>query len=125
MSHYTDGRVWSEKHQAWVLDDGHNEPAANTDRELWRERPGDFYADSIHVTQTGGIGMKVGGVVTVRTLYEWHAAMHEADEMRHLLERIHQLVEDDLTSCKVPGDLSHWTIEAETRKYDPHAKAAE
>ncbi len=27
--------------------------AQNTDRELWRERDGDFYADSIHVTGWG------------------------------------------------------------------------
>ena len=27
--------------------------AANTDRELWREREGDYYANSIHVTATG------------------------------------------------------------------------
>ena len=31
-------------------------PQANTDRELWREREGDFYADSIHVTAQGSIG---------------------------------------------------------------------
>lgn len=44
---------------------------------------------------------------------------------KQLLARIHQLVEDDLTANRVPGDLSHWTIEAETRQYNQHAKAAE
>lgn len=48
---------------------------ANTDRELWRERPGDYYADSIHVTEGGGIGINVGGLVIVRPLREWHRAM--------------------------------------------------
>lgn len=48
----------------------------NNDRELWREpseRPGmEYYAPSIHVTERGGIGISVGGLVIVRTLREWH-----------------------------------------------------
>lgn len=47
--------------------------AANTDRELWREREGDYYASSIHVTVRGGIGINVGGRVFVKSLAEWHA----------------------------------------------------
>lgn len=47
--------------------------AENTDRELWREREGDYYADSIHVTKGGGIGMNVGGRVIVMPLKDWHA----------------------------------------------------
>ena len=46
--------------------------ANNTDRELWREREGDFYADSIHVTASGGVGIDCGGSVIVRPLREWH-----------------------------------------------------
>ena len=45
----------------------------NTDRELWREKPGGYYANSIHVTEGGGIGINVGGTVIVRTLAQWHA----------------------------------------------------
>jgi len=44
----------------------------NTDRELWREREGDFYADSVHITQTGGLGINCGGYVYVKYLREWH-----------------------------------------------------
>src|SRR5688572_30820417 len=43
----------------------------NTDRELWRERD-DYYADSIHVTEGGGIGINCGGTVIVKPLREWH-----------------------------------------------------
>lgn len=46
--------------------------AKNTDRELWREREGDYYAASIHVTEGGGIGIDVGGTVVVRPIREWH-----------------------------------------------------
>lgn len=50
--------------------------AANTDRELWRgpdEGGGSFYADSIHVTEGGGIGINCGGYVIVKPLREWFA----------------------------------------------------
>lgn len=49
------------------------EACANTDRELWREREGDFYADSLHVTAQGGIGINCGGSVIVKPVRDWHA----------------------------------------------------
>jgi len=49
----------------------------NTDRELWREPPGDYYANSIHVTTGGGIGINVGGKVYVKPLKDWHALADE------------------------------------------------
>src|SRR5258708_33375028 len=36
------------------------QPCINTDREIWRRIPGDFYSPSIHVTQSGSIGIDVG-----------------------------------------------------------------
>ena len=58
----------------------------NTDRELWREREGDFYADSIFVTKNGGIGLNVGGRVIVMSLKRWHmlAAKELDDELAKL-----------------------------------------
>jgi hypothetical protein len=53
-------------------------PCANTDRELWREREGDYYAPSIFVTKHGAIGINVGGTVIVRALAEWHALASRA-----------------------------------------------
>lgn len=50
----------------------------NTDRELWREREGDFYADSIHVTQDGRIGINCGGTVFVMPVRKWHEAAIDA-----------------------------------------------
>jgi len=44
----------------------------NTDVEIWRERPDDYYASSIHVTQDGRIGIDVGGTVYVKSVKEWH-----------------------------------------------------
>jgi len=58
----------------------------NTDQELWRERFGDFYADSIHVTKDGGIGINVSGHVIVMPLQKWHAlAAEPAPEPPHHL----------------------------------------
>lgn len=47
-------------------------PFKNTNREIWRERPDDFYAPSIFVNEQGGIGISVGGHVITRTVREWH-----------------------------------------------------
>jgi hypothetical protein len=47
-------------------------PCENTDREIWREREGDYYADSIHVTEEGNIGIDCGGYVYVKPIREWH-----------------------------------------------------
>lgn len=44
----------------------------NTDKELWREVPGDYYADSIHVTEHGNIGINCGGHVIVAPVRKWH-----------------------------------------------------
>lgn len=54
-------------------------PVQSTDRELWREREDDYYADSIHVTERGGIGINHGGLVIVKTLAAWHALAVAAD----------------------------------------------
>jgi hypothetical protein len=51
--------------------------AKNTDRELWREREGDYYADSIFVTERGSIGINCGGYVFVRSLRDWHRLVIE------------------------------------------------
>jgi hypothetical protein len=68
-------------------------PAANTDRELWRETPGDYYSPSIHVTAQGGIGINVGGTVIVRSVRDWHALATEANgtEVREAIERIRRV----------------------------------
>lgn len=50
-----------------------DQPCENTDRELWRERNGDYYADSIHVTAQEAIGINCGGMVYVKPVRDWHA----------------------------------------------------
>lgn len=56
---------------------------ANTDRELWRgpdDGGGSYYADSIHITEGGGVGIDVGGHVVVKPLRDWHALASLATE---------------------------------------------
>jgi hypothetical protein len=62
----------------WPPHGSSDAPCVNTDRELWREREGDYYADSLHVTEQGGIGINRGGRVIVLPLWRWHElAMNE------------------------------------------------
>ncbi len=57
------------------------EAQQNTDKVIWREKPGDYYSDSIHITDGGGIGINCGGHVIVAPLKMWHTAMwHTAGE---------------------------------------------
>ena len=49
-----------------------NSAKKNTDRELWRKVPGDYYSPSIHATEGGGIGINVGGHVIVAPVEKWH-----------------------------------------------------
>lgn len=57
--------------------------AANTDREIWRgpdEGNGAYYADSVHITKDGALGINCGGRVIVKTPRAWQeAALLEAD----------------------------------------------
>ena len=46
--------------------------AQNTDREVWRERTGDYYSPSIHITKEGGVGINVAGAVIVMPIRSWH-----------------------------------------------------
>jgi UDP-2,3-diacylglucosamine pyrophosphatase LpxH len=46
----------------------------NTDKEIWREIIEDYYSDSIHVTETNGVGINCHGHVIVAPIREWHKA---------------------------------------------------
>jgi hypothetical protein len=53
----------------------------NADRELYREPDetgnGGYYSNSLHVTQDGGVGINVSGLVFVKPLAEWHRLAKE------------------------------------------------
>jgi hypothetical protein len=74
-----------------------NKVARNTFRELWRERLGDYYADSILVDETNKmVAINCGGTVTVARLCEWHGVMlaARADDhwpsFREIIDRIQE-----------------------------------
>ncbi len=54
----------------------------NTARELWREREDDYYAPSLFVTEGGGIGMNIGGIVIVKPIREWFALADPAKQRK-------------------------------------------
>jgi hypothetical protein len=86
----------------------------NTDRELWREREGDYYADSIHVTKGGGIGIDCGGSVIVMPLRKWHdmALRAEAAEALHRQE----FSEHVLTKAAMERSESALALEKQKRE---------
>ncbi len=51
----------------------------NTDRELYREIPEDYYSPSMHVTNSGSIGINIGGHMIVMPLREWHKLAMERE----------------------------------------------
>ena len=70
--------------------------AQNTDIELWRETPGDYYADSVFVTKGGGIGIKVAGKVYVRTPRRWQELVEENYRMREFLDNVRRVMDETL-----------------------------
>jgi hypothetical protein len=55
-------------------DENFVEGCVNTDKEIWRKIPDDYYSPSIHVTEFNGIGINVGGYVIVAPVESWHDA---------------------------------------------------
>lgn len=107
------------------------EAAMSTDREIWREREGDYYADSIHVTKEGNIGIDCGGTVYVKPVRAWHALASAApspepseDEVKAVARAICALEHDPdgpTSDIYIPDDPDAIYVWAGFR---PHARAA-
>jgi hypothetical protein len=95
-----------------------NEAQENTDKEIWRERPGDYYSPSLHVTEDGcGIGIHAGGVVVVKTPKEWiklTKARREAFEEAAAIadEYAQQNHKSAVESIKRGDDIGHDVLQA-------------
>lgn len=88
------------------------QPIGGPDRELWREKIGDFYSDSIHVTSSGDIGINCGGMVIVAPLKQWHLALNELSQLRQERDALRECVECLLIGRATNGYLSpHWQAE--------------
>lgn len=87
-----------------------NGPVANLDKELWREREGDYYADSIHVTDSGMIGMNCGGYVIVRPIREWHKLALQDYPHKHT---------EPYIPCMTHADEALAAIENRTQNSEP------
>ena len=51
-----------------------NTVCKNTDKELWRKIPDDYYSPSIHVTEFGDIAINVGGHILTAPIETWYEA---------------------------------------------------
>lgn len=79
----------------------------NTDKEIWRRVPGDYYSPSMHATEQGGIGMNLHGHVIVAPIETWH----------HMAEKI-MCVDPDLPRWRYR--LAKWLLRWDKKiKYRP------
>ena len=80
-----------------------NEPVAyeNTDKEIWRAIPDDYYSPSIFVTKENNIGINVGGHVYVKTVEQWHKNTHPVKELTDETELLETeiFVKDAIIKC--------------------------
>lgn len=60
-----------------------HQTSENTDKEIWREVPDDFYSSSIHVTERGGIGVNYKGSVIVMKVENWFKAGELSNSIEH------------------------------------------
>lgn len=65
-------------------------PVQNTSVEIWREVPGDFYADHIEATAANGITICVGGTCITKSVQDWHALSEQPQALKRPM-----IVEDD------------------------------
>ena len=54
-----------------MTNDVSREAVQNTDKEIWRRVPDDYYADRAFVTVSGAIGICSGGLCVMRPVDEW------------------------------------------------------
>lgn len=93
-----------------------NAACENTDREIWREREGDFYADSIHVTKEGGIGIDCGGYVIVMPVREWFAT---AGGIERLSAALKSQTQQTWQESERADKADHMRVSIETGKVHP------
>lgn len=60
--------------------------AENTDIEIWREKDGDYFSPSIHVTRSGNVRIDVSGKVFVKPIKEWHRMALNHDKLVEALK---------------------------------------
>lgn len=78
-----------------------DQASANTDRELWRARDGDYYADSVHVTSDEAIGLQHGGWVVVKPVLAWLNLDQRVQRLTTMLAEVCVEYED---ACEYKGE---------------------
>lgn len=73
-----------------------NQPVENTDKELWRETPYDYYSPSIFVTEHNKIGINVGGMVYVKSVEDWHRMTREIEQLKAMNVKLREIIEKSI-----------------------------
>ncbi len=74
-------------------------PFRNTDREIWREKPYDYYSPSISVTDGGGISINVGGIVITKYAREWHALAQNSSYVGNYFRGVVPFQPIEISTC--------------------------
>lgn len=93
----------------------------NTGREIWRgpdDGAGSAYADSLHITKEGDLGINSGGSVYVKSIHEWHRLAGGPMGISSIGEiaRRDRLLDNQAQRIKALDGLIQ-KIEAEARRY--------
>lgn len=89
------------------------QPCTNTDKELWRKSDA-FLSPSVHVTESGGIGISVAGLVIVMPVEKWHALAKRAeimnlqDRLKARAETTRNLWLSTRPDNLCPSDIAQW-----------------
>jgi septal ring factor EnvC (AmiA/AmiB activator) len=81
-----------------------DEPVNNTDKEIWREVPDDYYSPSICVTAFNSIAINVGGHVFAYGVRTWHKLAMEDHERK---QQLAQVTQERDNIAKAYGKLTH------------------
>jgi len=97
------------------------ECSQNTDKIIWKEPHSDHWGsfdDYIFVTETGGIGVNVAGMVYVKPLKEWHSLESSLSQSQAEVKELTKVIEDrghafqDAVQ-KAMKDRDFWKAQAE------------
>lgn len=78
----------------------------NTDREIWREREGDYYSDAVFITAKNDLGINVGGTVFVHSLRKWQELAVENDRLRAALVQCVAVCDDNCSDDRNSSALA-------------------
>lgn len=96
-------------------------PITSNERELWREREGDYYANSVSVTPDGALCINVGGAVICKQLAGWHSLAGPIEKHTPSSDSLRRLEEIEARL----NAATAWPWKVEPEGGDDHLRSAD